>query len=41
MHKLWFASLIGWMGGLHSQADVVEELRAAAELIIRGAEGNW
>ena len=41
LHKLWFASLIGWMGGLHSQADVVEELRAAAELIIRGAEGDW
>ncbi len=41
LHKLWFASLIGWMGGLHSQADVVEELRAAADLVIRGAEGNW
>ena len=41
LHKLWFASLIGWMGGLHSQAEVVEEVRAAADLVIRGADGNW
>jgi len=41
LHQVWFAALIGWMGGLHSQAEVVQEVRRAADLIIRGADGNW
>ena len=41
LHQVWFAALIGWMGGLYTQPEVVKEVRVAAEFIIRGADGNW
>jgi hypothetical protein len=36
---VWFASLVGWSGGLHSQAGIVEQTRAAAELMLRQDAG--
>ncbi len=35
--QVWFASLVGWAGGLHAPAAVVEQTRQAAELLLRGA----
>jgi AcrR family transcriptional regulator len=37
LQRVWFASLIGWSGGLHSQNAVVEHTRSAAELLLAGA----
>ena len=34
LQLVWFASLVGWSGGLHGQAAVVEQTRSAAELIL-------
>ncbi len=36
--QVWFASLVGWAGGVHGQAAVVEQMRSAAELLLRGLE---
>ena len=38
MQLVWFAMIIGWSGGLHSQSAVIENTRAAAELMLRGSE---
>jgi AcrR family transcriptional regulator len=32
--QVWFASLVGWAGGLHGQAAVIEQTRQAAELLL-------
>jgi AcrR family transcriptional regulator len=32
---VWFASLVGWSGGLHGQQAVVDQTRAAAALLLR------
>jgi len=39
LQMVWFASLVGWSGGLHTQAGIVDQTRAAAELMLldRGA----
>lgn len=34
LQLVWFASLVGWSGGLHGQAQVIEQTRNAAELIL-------
>jgi AcrR family transcriptional regulator len=34
LQQLWFASLVGWSGGLHSEAAVVEQMRDAAERLL-------
>ena len=39
LQMVWFASLVGWSGGLHGQAGIVEQTRAAAELML-GARGD-
>ncbi len=36
LNLAWFALIIGWSGGLHSQSAVIENTRAAAELLLRG-----
>ena len=41
LHQVWFAALIGWMGGLRSQTAVVDQVRATAALVLRGAGHNW
>jgi TetR/AcrR family transcriptional regulator, cholesterol catabolism regulator len=33
---VWFALLVGWSGGLHGQQAVIDQTRAAAELLLRG-----
>lgn len=35
--QVWFASLVGWAGGLHGQTAVVEQMRSAAALLLRRA----
>ena len=37
LQQVWFASLVGWAGGLHGQDEIVEHTRTAAELMLRGA----
>jgi AcrR family transcriptional regulator len=34
LEHIWFSCLVGWSGGLHSQAAVVEQLRTAAALLL-------
>jgi AcrR family transcriptional regulator len=36
LQMVWFASLVGWSGGLHAQAAIVQQTRAAAELMLGG-----
>lgn len=38
LQNLWFAALVGWSAKLHGQARVVEQMRVAAELLLRGAD---
>lgn len=37
INLVWFAMLVGWSGGLHSQAAVVDHTRDAVELMLDGA----
>ncbi len=37
LQNLWFAALVGWSAKLHGQARVVDQMRAAAELLLKGA----
>jgi len=34
LQMVWFASLVGWSGGLHGQAGIVQQTRSAAELML-------
>ena len=34
LDHVWFASLVGWSGGLHSTREVTERTRSAAELLL-------
>ncbi|MEC9464976.1 MAG: TetR/AcrR family transcriptional regulator [Myxococcota bacterium] len=36
LQQVWFASLVGWSSGLHPRKMVVEQMRIAAELLLRG-----
>jgi AcrR family transcriptional regulator len=38
LQLVWFALLVGWSGGLHTQAAVVEHTRVTAELLLAGGE---
>jgi len=42
IQQIWFASLVGWSANLHTQAEVIEQVRLAARLFLRGldAEGK-
>ena len=33
LQQIWFAGLVGWMGGLHSKAAIVEQIRVATPLL--------
>jgi AcrR family transcriptional regulator len=37
LELIWFALLVGWSGGTHKQADVLERMRSSARLIVRGS----
>ena len=36
--QIWFAALVGWMGGLLTPAELVERVRSAAALLVRGLQ---
>ena len=36
LQQLWFASLVGWSAGLFDQTAIVEQLRIAGDLLMRG-----
>lgn len=36
LQDVWFASLVGWMGGLHKESVVTRQVGAAARLLVRG-----
>jgi len=38
LQQNWFASLIGWSGGLHSHQDVIEHVRLAMKLYLKGMD---
>jgi AcrR family transcriptional regulator len=40
LEQLWFASLVGWSAALNTQAQVGEQVRTAATLLIRGMEAK-
>ena len=37
LQNLWFAALVGWSAKLHGQKQVVEQMRTASALLLRGA----
>jgi AcrR family transcriptional regulator len=40
LQQNWFASLVGWSAGLHSQTDVIEHVRLAARLYLKALDDN-
>ena len=38
LNLVWFALMVGWSGGLHSENEVIEGMKGVAELLLRGAE---
>jgi hypothetical protein len=38
LQMVWFASLVGWCGGLYGQAGIVDQTCAAAELMLSHAD---
>ena len=35
LQMVWFAAMLGWMSGQYKQSEVVEQVRNAAELVLR------
>ena len=40
LNMIWFALLVGWSGGQHSESALIEKMGVSAELVLRGAAGN-
>ena len=40
LQQIWFAAVVGWMGGLHNQNVIVERVSTAAEWMLRGIEAG-
>jgi AcrR family transcriptional regulator len=38
LQHVWFATLVGWAGGLHDTEQIIEQVMAAADLLLRGME---
>ena len=38
LQDVWFALLVGWMGGLHKEPSVIRQMSTTAELLLRGLE---
>ena len=38
LQRIWFASLVGWMGGLHDTQEVAAQMRYAIERLIPAQE---
>lgn len=37
LQRIWFALMVGWSGGIETQATIQERMRAAVELVMEGA----
>lgn len=35
LQQVWFANLVGWMGGLHTDDEVIAQMRFTVELVFR------
>ena len=40
LNQIWFALMVGWSGGLQTQATIQEHMRASVELILGETEGE-
>lgn len=40
LQQVWFSSLVGWSGGLHGQATVIDRVSRTAELLLEGTPGR-
>jgi len=40
LQQLWFASLVGWSAGLLDQNGIMEQMRVAGQLLVRGLEAE-
>ena len=38
LQQIWFAALVGWMGGVQDEETIVEHMSAAAAVLIKGAD---
>ena len=38
LQQVWFAALVGWMGGLHSRASVIDQLELSMDILLRGMQ---
>jgi hypothetical protein len=38
LQQVWFSALVGWMGGLIAKSSVIDQLRIALTLLLRGME---
>jgi hypothetical protein len=38
LNQIWFAVMIGWSGGLETQASIHERMRASVELVLGGTK---
>ena len=38
LQQIWFAALVGWMGGVQDEETIVEHMASAADILIKGAE---
>jgi AcrR family transcriptional regulator len=39
LQQVWFATLVGWMGGMHDGETQIRKMASATELILAGLEG--
>ena len=37
LNHVWYALLMGWAGGVHGQATMLEKMRVSAEMVLRGS----
>ena len=35
LQQTWFAGLVGWMGGMYTQSEVLEQVEIASDLVLR------
>lgn len=38
LQDVWFAMLVGWMGGLYKEPAIIKQMATTAELLLRGLE---
>lgn len=40
LNHIWFSLLVGWSGGLHSQAVLLDKMRSLAEVVLLGSQAS-